>query len=142
MTRDVITGRGPVIPGSELRVKFSRSGGKGGQNVNKRDTKVEVIFDVRASAALTERQKWTVLSRLRSRIDAEGILHVTSSEERTQALNREAALDRLGSLLNAALKPPPKPRKKTKPSKAAVERRIADKKRRGKVKRLRRPDDD
>lgn len=140
--RDIISGRGPVIPGSELRVRFSRSGGPGGQNVNKRDTKVDVLFHVRKSAALTERQKWLVLSRLRSRIDAEGVLRVTSSEERTQALNRETALERLESLLYRALAPPPKPRRATKPSKASIDRRIADKKRRAKVKRLRRADED
>ncbi|MGH2830203.1 MAG: alternative ribosome rescue aminoacyl-tRNA hydrolase ArfB [Actinomycetota bacterium] len=140
--RDVITGRGPVIPGGEVRVRFSRSGGPGGQNVNKRDTKVEVLFDVRASTALTERQKWLVLSRLRSKIDSAGVLRVVAAEARTQAANREAALERLEALLHQGLKPPPKPRRATKPSRAAKDRRIADKKRRGAVKRLRRADDD
>lgn len=142
MARDIETGRGVVIPAAEITLHFSRSGGPGGQNVNKRDTQVEVRFDVQGSAALNEEQKARVAARLRSRIDADGTLRVVANEERTQGLNRERALQRLEGLLHTALAPPPKPRRKTRPSKTAVERRITDKKRRGEVKRLRRAADD
>ncbi len=142
MTRDIDTGRGVVIPAAEIAMRFSRAGGPGGQNVNKRDTKVEVLFDVGSSAVLDDHQKRLIRSRLRSRIDDGGVLRVAASDERTQGLNRQAALSRLEELLHAGLAPPPKPRRKTKPSKRAVERGITDKKRRGRVKRLRRAADD
>ncbi|MHB8512862.1 MAG: alternative ribosome rescue aminoacyl-tRNA hydrolase ArfB [Actinomycetota bacterium] len=140
--RDLDTRRGVIVPSSELTLKFSRSGGPGGQNVNKRDTQVEIIFDVRGSNVLDEEQRKRVSSKLRNRIDSNGMLHVTSSEERTQALNRERALERMEELLFDALAPPPPKRRATRPSKTAVERRISDKKKRGEVKRLRRAKDD
>ncbi|GAC1408609.1 MAG: alternative ribosome rescue aminoacyl-tRNA hydrolase ArfB [Actinomycetota bacterium] len=142
MARDIDTGRGVVIPAGEIAVRFSRSGGAGGQNVNKRDTQVELLFDVNASEVLQDAQRRRIKSRLRNRIDSEGVLHVVSSEERTQGRNRELALERMGELLNEALAPPPKPRRATRPSRTSVERRITDKKRRGQVKHLRRDDDE
>jgi ribosome-associated protein len=140
---DLRVGRGVVIPASELTVKFSRSGGPGGQNVNKRDTRVEVIFDVASTTALTPELRRRALSRLRGKLDVRGRLRVVSSAERTQARNRERALDTLRDQLVGALRPPPRARVATKPTRAARERRLASKKSRSKVKRQRaRPDDD
>jgi ribosome-associated protein len=136
-------GRGVVIPASELTVKFSRSGGPGGQNVNKRDTRVEVIFDVASTTAVTPDLRRRALSRLRGKLDAHGRLRVVSSTERSQARNRESALETLRDVLAAAFRPPPPPRRATKPTKAAKERRLASKRTRSKVKRQRaRPDED
>lgn len=125
------------IPEHELQFRFSRSGGPGGQNVNTRDTKVEVIFDVTATPSLGPRQRERVLRKLQSRLDSEGRLHVVASDERTQGRNRELAVDRLRSILVEALAPDPPRRKPTRPGKAATERRIAAKKARGRLKRQR-----
>lgn len=131
------------IPESELSLKFSRSGGPGGQNVNTRDTKVEVIFDVADSPSLGVGQRERAMRNLLGRLDAEGRLHVVSSEARTQAQNREAAVARLQAIMEEALRPDPAPRRPTRPSRAARERRMDAKKARGNLKRLRRsvPDD-
>ena len=131
------------IPPSEVRFRFARSGGPGGQNVNKRETQVELIFDVEASATLGPRQRERVRRKLASRIDADGNLRLVATEERTQGRNREIALERLNALLTEALKPDPPKRRKSRPSKAAVERRLKDKRIRSRSKRERaRPDDD
>lgn len=139
--RDIDTGRGVVIAGAEISVRFSRSGGPGGQNVNKRDTRVEVRFDVRSSPSLSASQKRRIASRLGSRMDSAGVLRVVSSSARTQASNRDRAIERLRALLSEALAPPPPPRRATRPTRTAVERRIGEKKRRGAIKRLRRAAD-
>ena len=132
-----------TIPEHELALKFSRSGGPGGQNVNTRDTKVEVIFDVAGSPSLGPRQRERAMRNLDGKLDAEGRLHVVSSEARTQAQNRELAIVRLKSILAEALRPPPAPRRATRPSRGSQERRLAGKRARGELKRLRRtaPDD-
>lgn len=131
------------IPESELSLKFSRSGGPGGQNVNTRDTKVEVIFDVAGSPSLETWQRERAMRNLQGRLDAEGRIHVVSSEARTQAQNREAAVARLRAIMQEALRPDPAPRRPTRPSRAAQARRLDAKKARGNLKRLRRsaPDD-
>ena len=140
---DLPIGRGVVIPASELTVKFSRSGGPGGQNVNKRDTRVEVVFDVAGSSALDPELRRRATSRLRGKLDAHGRLRIVSSTERSQARNRERAFESLREVLVDALRPPPPARRATKPTKAAKERRLASKKTRGRVKRQRaRPDED
>lgn len=140
---DLRVGRGVVIPATELTMRFSRSGGPGGQNVNKRDTRVEVTFDVATSPALTPQLRRRALSRLRGKLDTKGRLRVVSSAERTQARNRDRALQLLRDQLAEALRPPPPPRVATKPTKAARERRLASKRSRSRVKRQRgRPDDD
>jgi ribosome-associated protein len=135
--------RSLTIPSSELRFRFSRSSGAGGQNVNKRDTKVELLFDVASSPSLGPRQRDRIMRKLASRIDADGVLHLVVSEERTQGRNRDIATERFCELIADALRPDPPRRRPTRPSKASVDRRIADKRRRGARKRDRvRPDDD
>ncbi|HVL52350.1 MAG TPA: alternative ribosome rescue aminoacyl-tRNA hydrolase ArfB [Actinomycetota bacterium] len=131
-----------TIPEHELDLKFSRSGGPGGQNVNTRDTKVEVIFDLAGSSSLLPYQRERAMRNLEGKLDAEGRLHVVSSEARTQAQNRELAISRLRSILAEALRPDPEPRRPTRPSRASNQRRLAAKRARGQIKQLRRSDPD
>ena len=130
-----------MIPERELGWRFSRSSGPGGQGVNTTDSRVELIFDVAASAALTEDQRARVLQRLSNRL-VDGILTVVASEYRSQLRNRDAARARLDAMLRAALAPDLPTRRPTRPSRAARERRLADKRRRMLIKRLRRTTDD
>src|SRR5881296_3734333 len=95
------------IADAELEFRFSRSGGPGGQNVNRRATKVELVFDVAGSPSIGPRQRERLLRALSSRIDSEGRLHVVSQEARTQAENRARALERFRLILTRALAPPP-----------------------------------
>ncbi len=120
---------GVPIPESELIFKASRSSGPGGQNVNKLNTRVTVLFDVAGSPTLSEEQKQQVLSRLAGRIDKEGVLHVAAQKHRSQEANRRAAVERLQQLVREALAPMPV-RKKTKAPVAARERRLQEKKQR------------
>ncbi|MDQ2882285.1 MAG: aminoacyl-tRNA hydrolase [Actinomycetota bacterium] len=126
-----------LIPEAELGWRFSRSSGPGGQGVNTTDSRVELIFDVAASTALTEQQRARVLLRLSNRL-VNGVLTVVASEYRSQLRNRAAARLRLDAMLRAALAPDPPTRRPTRPSRAARERRLADKRRRMLIKRLRR----
>jgi ribosome-associated protein len=129
---------GPItIPADELTIRFTRSSGPGGQNVNKRSTRVEILYDVAASRALNARQRALALERFGSRVDARGRIRVVSSSGRTQAENRVLALARLQGLMTDALRPPPRARRKTKPSNTAVEKRLREKKVRSDVKRRR-----
>jgi ribosome-associated protein len=130
-----------LIPERELGWRFSRSGGPGGQGVNTTDSRVELLFDVAASTTLTEQQRARVLQRLSNRL-VDGVLTVVASEYRSQLRNREAARARLAAMLRAALAPDPPARRPTRPSRAARERRLADKRRRMLIKRLRRTTDD
>ena len=125
-----------AIPSSELTFRFSRSGGPGGQNVNKLETKVELLFDVAHSAGLTDEQKQLVLTREKNRIDADGMLRVTAQESRSQFENREVAVGKFVAILAGALTKRKK-RVKTRASKASREKRIEGKKIRGKTKRMR-----
>jgi ribosome-associated protein len=126
-----------VVPESELRWRFSRSSGPGGQSVNTTDSRVELSFDVSTSRALTEVHRERISSRLADRL-VDGVVTVTASEHRSQLQNRKAAAARLAALLRDATAPPPRSRRPTRPSRGAVERRIAEKKRRGERKRARR----
>ena len=132
-----------VIPPDELRFRFSRSGGPGGQNVNTRDTRVELVFEPASSSALGPRQRARVLERLGSRVDSEGRVRVVAAEERSQARNRELALERLASLLAEALRPDPPARRATRPSKGADQARLTSKRARSRLKQSRAavPDD-
>jgi ribosome-associated protein len=133
--------RSVVIPARELKWRFSRSSGPGGQSVNTADSRVELSFDVARSPVLGPVQRTRVMERLAGRL-VDGVITVTASEQRSQLQNREAARDRLAATLAKALAPPPPRRRATKANRAAVERRLADKKRRAKVKQLRRTGDD
>jgi ribosome-associated protein len=133
--------RSVVVPARELRWRFSRSSGPGGQSVNKTDSRVELGLDLRTTTALGPIQRARAMGRLADRL-VDGVLTVTASEHRTQLRNREAALERLGQVLSAAIAPPPPRRRPTRASRGSVERRLADKKRRARTKQLRRADDD
>ncbi len=129
------------IPDTELRWRFSRSSGPGGQSVNTTDSRVELIFDLAGSAALGPILKARALRRLEGRL-TDGVLTIAASEHRSQLRNRAAAEERLVDVLRVALAPPPRRRRPTAPSRAAVERRLAAKRRRGDTKRLRRGSED
>jgi ribosome-associated protein len=128
-----------VIPASELRERFSRSSGPGGQSVNTTDSRVELSFDIARSPSLPERERNRALSRLETRL-ADGVLTVAAETERSQLMNRDAARARLAAVIKEAIAPPPPPRVPTKPTRGARERRLADKRRRGQTKRDRRYD--
>lgn len=128
---------GLSLPENELVFLTSRSGGPGGQNVNKLETRVEVRFDVVASSVLSADQKAQVLERLQSRIDKNGVLRVVSQASRSQWQNKQTAVERLTDLLRKALRPR-KTRKPTKPSRVAQERRLKAKKVHSERKRNRR----
>lgn len=132
---------GLTIPESELSWRFSRSSGPGGQGVNTADSRAELVWDVAGSAVLAPFQRERLLERLSGRI-VDGKLTITASEHRAQLRNREAARARLADLVADALRPPSAPRRPTKPSRGARERRLDAKKRRTDVKRLRRPPQD
>jgi ribosome-associated protein len=131
---------GVEISEAELRWRFSRSSGPGGQGVNTTDSRVELSWDLEATTALRPALKERARERLGNRL-VDGVLTVVASEHRAQLRNREAALERLAALVARAIEPPPPPRRATRPSRGAKERRISAKKRRGEIKRLRRPDD-
>jgi ribosome-associated protein len=133
--------RSVVIPERELRWRFSRSSGPGGQSVNTADSRVELSFDLARSTALGPVQRARAMERLSDRL-VDGVLTVTASEHRAQLRNREAALQRLADVIRRAIAPPPPKRRPTRPTKSAVERRLAEKRRRSRTKRLRRADGD
>jgi ribosome-associated protein len=141
MTGPLRVTRSVVIPERELAWRFSRSSGPGGQSVNTADSRVELSLDVARTTALGPVQRARVLERLSRRL-VDGVLTVKASEHRSQLRNREAALERMAKTLAAALAPPPPRRRPTRPTRGAVERRLADKKRRARTKRLRRSDED
>jgi ribosome-associated protein len=120
---------GLSIPLNEVSFTASRSGGPGGQNVNKVSSKVTLAFDVRASAALSEEQKTTILQRLATRINKEGVLQIASQRTRSQDLNRADTMERFSELVRRALTPRRK-RVRTRVPSAAKRQRLDEKKRR------------
>jgi ribosome-associated protein len=130
-----------LIPEAELLWRFSRSSGPGGQGVNTADSRVQLRWNVVTSSALTDEQRTRLLSKLSQRL-VDGVVQISSSEQRSQLQNREAALTRLADLVAGAVAPPPRARRATRPTRGSVERRIAGKRRRSDVKRLRRDTSD
>jgi ribosome-associated protein len=123
--------RSVVVPRSEIELRTSRSSGPGGQHAQKSETRVEALFDVEASSALSEAQKQRVIAK------AGPVLRAIAQDERSQLRNKELATDRVIESLREALRVPRR-RVPTKPSAASRERRLEQKKRRGQVKHLRR----
>jgi len=132
---------GLVIPADELKYRFSRSGGPGGQHVNKLETRVEIVFNVPDSHALDEKQKTLLNERLRSRLDASGSLRVVSQKHRSQRANKLDAREKLRRILAGALKERKK-RVPTRPTVAAEQKRLQEKHRRSEIKKLRGKDFD
>ena len=128
---------GVWVPDSALRIQYSRSGGPGGQNVNKVNTRVQLWVPLAAIVGLSERAIVRLRQEAGSRLTLAGDLHLTAETERTQERNRQAVLDRLRQLILAAVHEP-KRRKKTKPSRGAKERRLKTKKSRSETKSQRR----
>lgn len=129
-----------TIPASELSVQFARSGGSGGQNVNKVSSKVDLRWNVETSAALTADDRAWLLQQLRSRLTADGTLIVTSTLTRDQLKNRDDAESKLTLIVRTALVRPRK-RVATKMSRGAKRRRVADKRHHAEIKKNRRYDE-
>ncbi len=139
MTRDggdIELPGGARIPANELRFRFSRSAGPGGQHVNVTESRVELEWDVAASRALAADQKSRLRERLGGRINSRGVLRLVSQQTRSQHRNRALVIERLAHLVTAALRPARK-RRPTAPSAAARERRRIAKARRARLKQLR-----
>jgi ribosome-associated protein len=136
MATGITVGPALVIPRSELKVRFSRSSGPGGQGVNTADSRVELAWDVASSAVLTESQRARLLERLGSRLVA-GVLTVTASAHREQLRNRVAAERRLAALVAAGISPPAVQRRATRPTRGSKERRLTAKRQRSAIKQLR-----
>ena len=127
---------GITIPVSELEFRTSRSGGPGGQNVNKVESKVELLFDAANSPSLTGAQRSRLMERLKSRIDSSGVIHLSSQISRSQLANRELVVGEFVRLVRVALKPAKK-RVKTRPSRASREERLKWKRIRSEKKKYR-----
>jgi ribosome-associated protein len=130
-----------AIPRTELQYRATRAGGPGGQHVNTSSTRIELLWDLRSSRAVTEDERTRIREKLAARLDSDGMVRVVASDRRSQQQNRQAADERLAALIRHALHVP-KRRRATKPPKAAKEKRLAEKKRRSERKRDRRPETD
>jgi ribosome-associated protein len=113
--------------GDEFTFKTSRSGGKGGQNVNKVSTKVELYFDIKNSAVLSEEEKLTISNKIKNKIDKNDILRLVSQSERSQLMNKKKVINKFYEIITKALKRK-RVRKKTKPTKVSKEKRLLAKK--------------
>lgn len=131
----IITSR-LVIPSRELKWRFSRSSGPGGQKVNKTNTRVEIIFNIKESKVLNDYQKKVLTKKLKTKL-VNNCICLAVQEERNQLLNRQIAIIRISSVIRNSLKNSSKVRKATKPSKASQNRRLDSKKKRGELKKNR-----
>jgi ribosome-associated protein len=131
--RDLPVSRGLVIPAAEIRELASRSGGPGGQHVNKTSTRVTLRWDLARSRVLGDRQRARLLDRLASRLTREGVLVVHAARSRSRARNRELARERIAELVGVALRRA-RPRRPTRPTGASRERRLEGKKHRSRIK--------
>jgi len=138
---DLIINDALSIPAAELGESFARSGGPGGQHVNKTETKVELRWSIAQSAALSEIDRAWLLERLADRLTADGELVVVAGDERSQSRNRAEVRRKLAAVVREALLRPRR-RRPTRPTRSSIERRISDKKHRGGVKDGRRRSDD
>ena len=124
--REVRVKPGLVLPVGALEIRFSRSGGPGGQHVNKVETRAEVRFDLRGSPLLEEPDRRRALDRLASRLTNDGVLIVTCERTRHRERNLREALSKMGEILREAITPP-KPRRRTRPTRGSKERRLESK---------------
>ena len=124
------------IPANEVQWRFSKSSGAGGQNVNKTDSRVEILFNVSESKTLTPYQKHRISIQDEVKL-SNGCICIAVQDKRTQYQNRQLALSRLASTLRALLKPPPKKRRETIPTRSSQRKRVESKKKRGELKRSR-----
>ena len=127
MDRDLVIHQRLAIPAAELQWRFMRSSGPGGQNVNKLETAVELLFDLQASAVLGDARCQCLQERLGSKLSS-GVWRIVAAEHRIQWRNRQLARERLAQLLREGLKTPPKPRRATKPTRGSQRRRLDAKK--------------
>lgn len=128
---------GIVIPPDELVARATKSGGPGGQHVNTSSTRVELLWLLPGSRAVSDAQRAQIIEKLGARLDAEGNVRVVASDTRSQFRNRALAEERLATIVAEALVRP-KPRRRTKPTRASIERRLTDKKKRSERKSGRR----
>ena len=128
---------GLTVPAADLSEQFSHASGPGGQGVNTSDSRVQLSLDVSATTAFSQQQRSQLLDRLDARLSS-GVLTVSAAEHRSQLRNRTTARVRMAALLREALAPPPKPRRATKPSRGAHQRRLAAKRSRSEIKQNRR----
>ena len=124
------------IPVNEIQWRFSRSSGAGGQNVNKTDSRVEIVFNVFESKTLTPYQKHRISIQAEIKL-INGCICIAVQDKRSQYQNRQLALSRLASILRELLKPPPKKRRETKPTRSSHRKRVESKKKRGELKKSR-----
>lgn len=137
MTDDLTVNADIVISGDELHWTFSTSGGPGGQHANRSNTRAELRFDIPASPSIPEHLRSRMLHAVGERLVG-GVIVVVADDSRSQWRNRQIARKRLAELLNDAARPPAPPRRRTKPSRAARQRRLDSKRRRSETKRMRR----
>jgi len=133
---DLVITKRLIIPSRELKWRFSRSSGPGGQKVNKTDSRVEIIFNIEESKVLNDYQKIIIKKKLKIKL-VNNCIRVAVQDQRSQLLNRQLAIVRISLLIRDSLKNSSKARKATKPSKASQRKRLDSKKRRGELKKNR-----